>query len=209
MENSLDEFLSAHKLPLAMGFVGLVLLIGGVISSGIIPKTFIKSTKSGTGISQASVVSNPSEVKVDVSGAVINPGVYTLSSSARVEDALKAAGGVKDSADPAFVSKSINLAQKVSDGMKVFIPEVGSTSSPQAGFGQASAREVASVSSQNSLVNINSALLAELDKLPGVGPVGAQKIIDGRPYGSIEELFTKKAVTRSVYEKIKELVSVW
>ena len=202
-ENSLDTFLSQHKLPLAMGLVGLVLLIGGVISSGIISKTFVKSTKTGTGISQASVVSNPSEVKVDVSGAVMDPGVYTLSVNSRVEDAIKAAGGVTGAADPAYLAKTLNLAQKVSDGMKIFVPEAGQFS------GQSGSSSVAGASTQNTLININSASLAELDKLPGVGPVGAQKIIDGRPYGSIEELFTKKAVNRSVYEKIKELVSVW
>ncbi len=202
-ENSLDTFLSQHKLPLAMGLVGLVLLIGGVISSGIISKTFVKSTKTGTGISQASVVSNPSEVKVDVSGAVMDPGVYTLSVNSRVEDAIQAAGGVTGAADPAYLAKTLNLAQKVSDGMKIFVPEAGQFS------GQSGSSSVAGASTQNTLININSASLAELDKLPGVGPVGAQKIIDGRPYGSIEELFTKKAVNRSVYEKIKELVSVW
>lgn len=199
MDRNFDEFLSAHKLPLAMGLVGLVLLIGGVISSGIIPKTFIKSTKAGSGISQASIVSNPAEIKVDVSGAVLDPGVYTLPSNARVEDAIKAAGGVTGAADPIYLSKSVNLAQKVSDGMKVFIPEAG----------QFSSASVAGASTQATLVNVNEASLTELDRLPGVGPVGAQKIIDGRPYGSIEELFTKKAVNRSVYEKIKELVSVW
>ncbi len=202
-QSSLDGFLGEHKIALAVGLVGLVLLIGGVISSGIIPKTFIKSTKAGSGISQASVVSNPSEIKVDVSGAVMDPGVYTLPSNSRVEDAIKAAGGVTGAADPMYLSKSLNLAQKVSDGMKVFIPEAGQFSS------QGSSPSVAGASSENSLININSAGLSELDQLPGVGPVGAQKIIDGRPYGSIEELFTKKAVTRSVYEKIKELVSTY
>lgn len=209
-QSPLDEFLSAHKLPLAMGLVGLVLLIGGAISSGVISKTFVKSTKSGTGISQASVVSNPAEVKVDVSGAVIDPGVYTLSSSSRVEDAIKAAGGVTGAVDPVYLSKSVNLAQKVSDGMKIFIPPNYSpgSSSGQASAGQSTSLATSGVAGQ-SVINVNEASLAELDKLPGVGPVGAQKIIDGRPYESIEELFTKKAVTRSVYEKIKEMVSTY
>lgn len=202
-QNQLDEFLSNHKLPLAIGLVGLVLLIGGVVSSGVVSKTFVKSTKSGQSVSQASVV-YPSEVKVDVSGAVMDPGVYTLSSNARVEDAIKAAGGVAGSADPVYLSKTINLAQKVSDGMKVFIPEAGQFNTSAAGSSLATS-EVAG----QSVINVNTASLVELDKLSGVGPVGAQKIIDGRPYGSIEELFTKKAVNRSVYDKIKGLVSVW
>lgn len=200
--NKLDEFLSAHKLPLAMGLVGLVLLIGGAFSSGVLSKTFIKSTKAGTGVSPTSQV-YPSEVKVDVSGAVMNPGVYALSVNARVEDAIQVAGGIAGSADPVYLSKTVNLAQKVSDGMKIFIPEAGQFTSQPGGS------SVAGASTQSQLVDINTDSLAELDKLPGVGPVGAQKIIDSRPYSSIEELYTKKAVTRSVYEKIKELVSVW
>lgn len=201
-ENKVDQFLVRYKIQLAVGFVGLVLLIGGVLSSGIIPKTFIKSTKSPVSVSPASLTSSAS-AKVDVSGEVNSPGVYTLPSTARVEDALKAAGGVTESADPVYISKSLNLAQKVSDGMKVYIPKVreaGSSGTPASS--EAAGTEVG-------LVNINTASGSELEKLPKVGPVTAQKIIDKRPYSSIEELFTKKAVNKTVYEEIKGMVSVW
>lgn len=201
-ENKLDEILSKYKIQMALSLVGMVLLIGGLFSSGIIGKTFIKSTKQPS--SQAYTQSaKPFSVKVDVSGAVGSPGVYTLTPDSRVEDAIKAAGGVTESADPIYVSKTINLAQKISDGMKIYVPiskEAGASAAPS---------DVQGASTTQGLVNINMASLVELDKLSGVGAVTAQKIIDSRPYSSIEELLTKKAVTRSVYEKIKGVVSVW
>lgn len=76
--------------------MGLVLLIGGVISSGIIPKTFVKSTKQISvqpASGEVSGITKTAEVKVDVSGSVASPGVYSLPSDARIEDAIKAAGG--------------------------------------------------------------------------------------------------------------------
>jgi len=57
-------------------------------------------------------------------------------------------------------------------------------------------------------ININSASLSDLDKLPGIGPARAQDIVDGRPYQRIEDLLIKKAISRSVYEQIKEKVTI-
>lgn len=198
-ENRLDQLLSRYKFPLAAGVVGLVLLIAGLITSGIIFKTFVKSTK----YPKESLVqtSQGMVVKVDVSGAVANPGVYSLKIDSRIEEAIKAAGGITNEADPQYLSKYLNLAQKVTDGMKIYVPFEGE---PLSGAGQASGGV-----SGTSVINLNTATLAELDKLPGIGPVSAQKIIDSRPYNSIEELFTKKIVSKAVYEKVKEMVSVY
>lgn len=202
--NNLDEFLNKYKILIIVGVVGTVLLVGGIISSGIIPKTFIKSSKQQyPAASVVSGVSKSAEVKVDVSGAVNFPGVYSLPQDSRVEDALKLAGGVTKEADPVYVSKTINLAQKVADGMKIYVPSTSETPLANTSSGQST-----SVSGQV-LININEANLTELDKLPGVGAVTAQKIIDNRPYSGIEELVTKKAVSRSVYEKIKAQISTW
>lgn len=201
-ENMMDQIISRYKWPILVGFVGVVLLLGGVASSGIIPKTFVKST---TNAKNNSFVAQSSSVKVDVSGEVAKPGVYTLPPGARVEEAIKSAGGVTESADPVYVTKNLNLAQKVVDGMKIYIPRANEAGNSA----QSSVQGVSAGSGQTITININSASLAELDKLPGVGEVTAQKIIDGRPYGSIEELFTKKSVNRSVYEKIKNQVSVY
>lgn len=205
-ENNLEDVLDKYKIPVVVGIVGLILLIGGIISSGIIPRTFIKSSKQlppSVSASEVSGVKKIQDIKVDVSGAVISPGVYSLPADARIEDALKVAGGITKSADPLFLAKTINLAQKVADGMKIYVPSVGEV--PQTG--SASAPNDVS-SSQPTLININTATLTDLDKLSGVGEITAQKIIDNRPYSGIEELVTKKAISRSVYEKIKGLISV-
>lgn len=209
-ESPINQLLYKYKWPLIAGLVGVVLLLGGIISSGIIPKTFntqqqtpfIKST---TSAKNSPAVAQQGSVTVDVSGEVANPGVYVLSPGARIEEAIKSAGGVTESADPVFVTKTLNLAQKVVDGMKIYIPKASEAGSSA----QSSVQGVSTQSNQTITISINAASLSELDKLPGVGEVTAQKIIDGRPYGSLEELVTKKAVTRSVYEKIKNQISTY
>lgn len=134
------------------------------------------------------------QVLVHVDGAVINPGVYKLGLDARVNDAIVAAGGLSTQADAA----KINLAAKISDGQKIHVFAIGEQGTSDKG-------QVTSESS--SLVNINTAPESELDKLPGVGPVTAQKIIASRPYSTSEDLLTKKAVSASVYDKIKGLIT--
>lgn len=136
------------------------------------------------------------EIVVDVGGAVNNPGVYTLGSDSRVNDAVAAAGGLSAEAD----SSRVNLAGKISDGQKVYVPAKQEQVRSDKG-------EV--ISQQNSsLISINSATEGELDTLPGVGPVTAGKIIAGRPYSNIDELLSKKAVSKSVFEKIKERITI-
>ena len=102
------------------------------------------------------------------------------------------AGGLLATAD----KSQINLAGKISDGQKIHIPEVGET--PVTAFGKLN----------QTLVSVNSATQAELDTLPQVGPATAAKIIAGRPYTAVEELVSKKAVSQSVFDKIKDLVSL-
>ncbi|MDO8429079.1 MAG: helix-hairpin-helix domain-containing protein [Candidatus Daviesbacteria bacterium] len=194
-ESQLDSFLSRYKIPIAMGVVGGVLLLGGAFSSGIISKIFVKSSQSSTpavkGVAQYSV-------KVDVSGAILNPGVYSLSGQDRVEEAIIAAGGITEDANYEYISKNLNMAQKVSDGMKIYLPfqdETGGATTPG--------------SAEGGLININSASASSLDSLPGVGPATSLKIISKRPYGGIEELITKKVVSRAIYEKIKDQISTY
>src|SRR3990167_3970618 len=132
-------------------------------------------------------------IVVHVDGAVAKPGVYELDSGARGSDAVSASGGLSDSAD----MTRINLAAKVSDGQKIYIPNIGEG----VGVGEAGVEGV------QSLININTATESQLDTLPGVGPATAQKIITSRPYSSPEELLGKKAVGQSIYKKIKYLIT--
>lgn len=137
---------------------------------------------------------------VDVSGEVKKPGVYELSQNARVRDALLAAGGVRDSADQEYVSRYINLSQILSDGLKIYIPK------KQEALPGGS---IPSTPLRASLINLNTASQEELESLPGVGKVTAEQIIQLRPYGSIDELLKKKAVTQKMFNKIKDRISVY
>lgn len=195
--NKFNEFLNEYKLPIGLSLVGLVLIIGGLFSSNLIQK---KETTSS--FPEESIVSenNLTQIKIDVAGAVNNPGVFTLSKEARVEDAIKLAGGFSENANKEYVSKRLNLSQKITDGLKIYVPFEGD---PPAG-GQGLVAGVITTGK----IGINSADQTSLESLPGIGPVTAKKIIDGRPYASIEELLSKKAVSKSVYGKILELVDL-
>lgn len=140
------------------------------------------------------------KILVDVGGAVSKPGIYELSSVARVNDALVAGGGLVAEADRDWVSQNLNLAAKLKDGDKVYVPWKGSIEdSPSLRKGESSLEE---------RININTATLAELDQLWGVGPVTVQKIIDNRPYAKVEELLEKKIVKGNVYDAIKDKITV-
>lgn len=187
---SLVTLLEKFKIPIALSLVGLVLITGGLlVSPHKQPQQFPKE----------SIVSSSKEINVDVSGAVETPGVYKLLEGSRVEDALKLAGGIKEEANQEYVAKTLNLAQKLTDGSKIYIPYEGES---------ASGGVVAGLSSTTQ-VNINSASQSELEALPGVGPVTASKIISGRPYQKIEELLDKKVVNKATFEKIKDSVTLY
>lgn len=196
----LNDLLQQYKIPIALSFVGLILILGGLFSSGL----FKHQTKlAADQFPKESIVDSSSNfIKVDISGAVKNPGVYSLSNTDRVEDLIKKSGGFSSSASAEYISKQLNLSQKISDGQKVYIPFEGEKYS--------GGLSVAGMSSSRVLskVGINSGSLSELDTLPGVGPVTAQKIIDGRPYGEVNDLIIKKVVSKSVFEKIRGLVSL-
>lgn len=135
-------------------------------------------------------VSPNAKIVIDVSGSVVEPGVYELPAYSRVRDAVMVAGGLTDEAD----RSKINMAAKVADGQKVYIAKVGDLVGQVAGVSEG-------------LVNINTATEKELDRLPGVGPVTSSKIIASRPYSAPEDLLTKKVVSSSVFEKIRDLIT--
>ncbi|PIP57304.1 hypothetical protein COY30_00815 [Candidatus Woesebacteria bacterium CG_4_10_14_0_2_um_filter_44_9] len=141
-----------------------------------------------------------SDVVVEISGAVENPGVYKLPLDARVEDLLIVAGGLSSGADRDWVAKNINRAAKLSDGQKVYIFAKGlAPATLDRGGGVV----------QSSLINVNTADAKTLDTLPGIGPVYAQNIIEHRPYSSALELVSKGGIPQNVYEKIKEKITLY
>jgi competence protein ComEA len=142
---------------------------------------------------------NARKIKIDISGAVQRPGLYEIPDDSRVADVLISAGGLSPKADRKYVSRYINLAQRLGDGMKIYFPFEGE--------GTTGSLAVPSSANVTSLININSATLAQLDTLPGVGAVTANKIIAGRPYQNISELVSRGIVSKSVFEKIKDKIT--
>ncbi|MGN6796939.1 MAG: helix-hairpin-helix domain-containing protein [Gaiellaceae bacterium] len=118
-------------------------------------------------------------VVVDVEGAVRRPGLVRLPSGSRVADAVARAGGTTRSAD----RSSVNLAAPVSDGQQVLVPRRGAATTTPPASGSATA---------SGPVSLSSATAEQLDTLPGVGPVTAQKIVDYRTehgaFHSVDEL---------------------
>jgi competence protein ComEA len=139
------------------------------------------------------------ELVVDVEGGVTAPGIHRLPAGSRVADALAAAGGYAESADLAAAARSLNLAAAVVDGQQIYVPVVGEA--PAGGGGEGA----------GGLVNLNRASQSELEALPGIGPVTAEKIIAARaeqPFATLDELVTREVLTERQLEQIANLVTV-
>jgi len=141
--------------------------------------------------------------EVDVKGAVKSPGIYDLPVGSRVHDAVQKAGGLTEEAD----SKSLNLAQKVSDEALVYVPTKGEeAASQQAASGTASS------TSKEKKVNLNKASLEELKQVKGLGGKRAQDIIDHREangkFKSVDELKKVSGIGAKTIEKLKDYVTV-
>jgi competence protein ComEA len=139
----------------------------------------------------------PGPVRVHVSGAVVNPGVYTLPPDSIAQDALQAAGGPTDVAALDYV----NLAQELSDNMQLRIPAVGES--------------VVSDSGEVELtgpVNINTATQEQLELLPDIGPVTAGNIIAYReengPFEQIEDIMNVPGIGEVTFEGLRDQITV-
>ena len=141
-------------------------------------------------------------ITVDVKGAVKAPGIYDLPVGSRVNDAVQKAGGLTEQAD----SKSINLAQKVSDEALVYVPTKGEEANQQANSGASSS------TNKEKKVNLNKASLEELKQVKGLGGKRAQDIIDHREtngkFKSVEELKKVSGIGAKTIEKLKDYVTV-
>ena len=181
---------------------------------------------SGVGIVMPlSTLPTPLTVRIHVAGAVVRPGVYTVSSSARVVDAVTAAGGATSNAD----LERINLAQKIVDTEQVFVPFRSSrttkvTVSPRLRPSRTTVPTSvpavpgavpiigASITTLSPLINLNSATSDQLDTLPGVGPSTAKAIISYRtrkgPFGKVEDLLNVPGIGPAKVGAIRDQVTV-
>lgn len=198
MVERLNLVLLTYKIPLALCLVGLVLIIGGIIAPNLShPKPLPKESL----VNKSDVALN--QIKVNVSGAVNNPGVYSLNSNNRIEDAVRASGGFSEKANSTYISKVLNLSQKLSDGQKIYIPfqeesytqTTTSVSNVQSG-------------ATSGLIGLNSGTQAQFESLPGIGPVTATKMIKARPFSEISELLNRKILSKKVYDQVQNLVDL-
>lgn len=148
-----------------------------------------------------SLTASLSEIYVDISGCVYNPGVYKLKSGTRLFQAIEKAGGLTLEAD----INSINQAEEVYDGQKILI-----ASKNELDDGTYSGQTT--TESASSKININTADLILLQNIPGVGPSTAQKIIDYRTtsgrFKSIEDIKNVSGIGEKTFEKMKEYITV-
>ena len=180
--------------------------------------TSVASNMIASNTDASSASPSAANITVYVSGEVVKPGVYVLLATARVIDALQAAGGATNQADLVVV----NLAASLVDAAQVFFPRIGSTPRatlprPHAGInlpiaGGSGSGGAGGATSAAGIVDINSATLSDLDALPGVGPSTAQAIIDYRvangPYASVDDLLNVRGIGPSKLAAMRARVRV-
>lgn len=175
----------------------------------------------GGGESNVTVVATgkdtPEElIVVDIAGAVANPGVYKLPQGSRVVDVLRESGGALEGVSASWILKNLNLSAKLVDSQKLYIPfewdleSLESTVSPlvlqqSVGFDESTAVEEEPTA--NSGVNLNTATSAELEELPRIGPVTAEKIIAVRPYLNFADFRSKVKISDNVAAEIEPLIT--
>jgi len=172
---------------LALGAAGFLLL------AGLFAREVFGGDTAAQLIVREGVVSSGGPVRVHVSGAVAAPGVYELSSEARVEDAIATAGGATAGAR----TDALNLARRVRDGERIEVPGPAAAISSEVTVG---------------LIDLNKATLAQLVTLDGIGDAYSRRIIDSRavdgPYRSVDELRTRNILPVSTFEKVRDYLTV-
>jgi len=149
------------------------------------------------------LLAEPSKLRVHVAGEVLRPGVYELPFGSIVQDAIDAAGGLSADASQGRV----NLAAGLEDGQQVYVPELSeaatSRSDPDGPAGPAGPAEQ---------ISVNTAAAPELERLPGIGPVLAQRIVEYReqygPFQRLEDLLEVEGIGPSKLENLQEYVRV-
>ena len=207
----------------------ITILLTGCIITGLISSNDKEKPLAGSSLlqsAQSAVTSKAAQaktVRVQVSGAVLEPGIYDVPASCRVEEAIAAAGGLTENAD----SECVNLVRKVRDGMQIRVPvqKAARTSSTQrkkaqakSGLGESASGKSGSNkagSGRNSSVmqsvRINSASTGELQQLPGIGPALAQRIVETRNSGrftSAEDLLRVPGIGKAKLAKLRDYVEV-
>jgi competence protein ComEA len=206
------ELQSVKGLAVVLGAVCLVVLIslGHSLLKKHEPRVIAEYTAAKTRTDDEPYETPSRTIFVHIKGAVQSPGLYELPEDSRAADAIDAAGGFSDTADP----DSVNLAEKLSDGGELYVYEkraeaAAPRSVPSAGSGGGKA---AAPPKQVKIVNINTASREELEQLPGIGSVYAGRIVDFRnengPYARIEDVMKVKGISKGMFDQLKDYIRV-
>ena len=179
---------------------GLILITAGILIGGLIRMVSIPPRGAPVVLHPAPT---PGPISVHVAGAVGSPGVVEVPRGSRVIDAIAAAGGLAAGAD----ESDINLAAFVEDGMKIEVRPAVAANPTGAVTGSP-----ASTAASTQKVDINTATQAELERLPGIGPTIAGRIIEYReangPFEKIGDIVRVSGIGPSTFDTIKDLITV-
>lgn len=165
------------------------------------------------------VVSTQCTIFVDISGALKTPGVYCFNPGDRVIDAVKKAGGFSKNVSLEYVSRSINLSKVLANNQKIYIPSKEELLCELKPF-TLKEEEIIPTDTQEEnpknttdtqeeeCININTANITKLDSLDGIGPSTAQKIIDSRPYNSVDDLLNVSGIGQATFDKFKDNICI-
>jgi competence protein ComEA len=192
---------------LAIGAIAVVVAVAGAGGETIDGP----ATASGSAMPSGGHAPGMGELVVDVAGAVVTPGVYHLATGARVGDAIDAAGGFSPRVDVDRVGAELNLAAEVADGARIHVPSRDDTPATSAPGNPAEPAGGTGSGATAGALDLNRATKAELEALPGIGPVTADKILASRdtaPFTAVDDLRTRELVGDKTFEKIRPLLTV-
>jgi competence protein ComEA len=204
-------YVAAGLVVLVVGTLGVISMRGGSASSAdgvtIVAGGPATGTVYGAGPSSSTTSTTQAPlIYVQVAGAVRRPGVYQVAPDARVFQAVLQAGGFTEDAD----QQGVTLAARLTDGCRVYVPQVGETVVDQTVAPQPQTGGTGGATTGPVL--LNSATLEQLDSLPGVGPAIAQDIIAYReaqgPFTSVEQLTEVPGIGPAKLEKLRPLVGL-
>jgi competence protein ComEA len=201
--NFLNDFMNKGNLKII--FVSFIIL--GLSLVGISLLTLFRvsvvdclgfNEAEDAGINDSEGSSYLRKVKVDISGEVLNPGIYEVEYGVRVAELIELAGGFSEKADIQYIYQNLNLAKRVIDAEKVYI----FSKEEQSKQSNSQSLALDGVKANNNKISVNHATVDELLGLDGIGEKRASQIIENRPFQSLDELVIKEIISQNQFDKI-------